>query len=120
MDLALQRRMTKNFIDLIPATIVLTPSSKVRKPSGGFGWEDGAPRDPLVVTFIETSAQGGWPRPTATLDGVERVAEMQIVAEWGAPIAVHDHFTHQGKEWEIIGVFFDNQYETRALVSSRG
>lgn len=120
MDPATQRRITKKFIDLIPSTIVLTPSNKVKKPSGGTSFTDGAPKAPLTVTFIETSAQGGWPKPTATLDGVERVAEMQIVAEWGAPIAVRDHFFHQGKQWEIIGVFFDNQYETRALVSSRG
>jgi hypothetical protein len=120
VDLATQRKLTLAFIDQIPATIVFIPRSKEKAPSGGFVWKDGLPRDPQVVTFIETSAQGGWPRPVLTLDGVERVAEMQIVAAWDATIAVHDVFTHQGKEWEVIGVFYDNGYEARALVSGRG
>jgi hypothetical protein len=29
-------------------------------------------------------------------------------------------FSHQGKEWEVVDLFFDNGYERRALVSARG
>lgn len=120
MDLAVQRQLTLAFIDQKPVDVVLTPHTRERTPTGGYKEVAGPPRDPITLTFVETSAQGGWPKPVPTLDGVERVAEMEIVAPWGSPIAVDDTFTFQGKDWEVIGVFFDNEYETRALVASRG
>ena len=120
MDLAVQRRLTLAFIAQIPATLVLTPRTRTRQPAGGYVFVPGTPREPVTVTFIENTAQSGQPIPTRTLDGVERVVEMQVVCPWGTPAAVYDTFTHQGKEWEVIGIFYDNGYETRLMVSGRG
>lgn len=120
MDLLLQRHLTAAFINMKPDTIEFIPRLREKKPAGGYVLVEQPPRNPQVVSFIETSAQGGWPRPTVTLDGVERVAEMQIVAAWDAEIEIHDVFAHQGKWWEVIGVFYDNGYEKRVLVSGRG
>lgn len=120
MELEVQRQLTLGFIAQKPDTVVLTPQAKVKQPAGGYAWVPGDPRLPLEVSFIENSAQGGNPVPTLTLDGVERRIELFFVAPWGSPVAVHDTFTHQGKEWEVIGIFYDNGYETRAMVSGRG
>lgn len=114
------RTLTKQFIDALPTTVVLTPHAQVRKPAGGFVWEAGEPREPLVVTLSEQSTIGGEPRPQITVDGVERVVDFELVAEWDAPIARFDSFTHQGKEWDVIDLYYDNGYEVRALVSARG
>lgn len=118
--LDVQRALTKRFIDARPESIVFTPRSRTRLPAGGFKWTDGVPRAAEVVTFIELSAQSGFPRPVATLDGVERIVELEIVAQWGSPISRYDVFNHQGKEWEVVDLFYDNGYEVRALVSGRG
>lgn len=120
MDLTVQRQLTEAFIAQKPDTITLTPQAKTRQPSGGYVWTPGTARDPLTVSFVENSAQAGQPLPVLTLDGVERSIEMMFVAPWGSTIEVHDVFTHQGKDWEVIGIFYDNGYETRAMVSGRG
>lgn len=72
------------------------------------------------MTLIEQATQAGEPRPVRTVDGVERVVEFELLGEHDALLATHDVFTHQDKEWEIIGVFYENGYERRALVSARG
>lgn len=120
MDLATNRMLTKAFIDFLPVELTLIPRAKVKKPAGGFAWEDQAPRDPQTFTLIESGTVGGLPRPTVTADGVERVVEFELLGEWNAEVARFDVFTHQGKEWEVVDLFFDNQYERRALVSARG
>lgn len=117
MNLAAQRKVTQAFIAVRPESIVFTPRHKEKKPAGGFVWVEDAARAPQTVTFIEP---GSAPLPTVTLDGIVRVVEMQVVAAWDAAIERFDVFTHQGKDWEVVDLFYDNGYETRALVSGRG
>jgi hypothetical protein len=119
-ELAQQRRVTSAFISQKPDTITFIPRTKSKKPAGGWVWVDGTPKNPQIVSFIEVSASGGNPVPIVTLDGLERRAEMEIVAEWDADVDRYDVFTHQGKDWEVIDLFYDNGYETRAWVSGRG
>jgi hypothetical protein len=120
MDLATNRRLTKAFIDFNPVTLTLIPRAKVARPSGGYGWDEQAPRAPQVFTIIESGGIGGLPRPEITADGVERSVEFQLLGEHTSAIARGDVFSHQGKEWEVVDLFFDNGYERRALVSARG
>lgn len=117
MDLATQRRMTKAFIDQLPVQLVLTPQTKRRQPAGGWVFQKEAPRDVQTFTIIETS---GPPTPTVTLDGIERRVEMELLGEHTAQLAIFDLFTHQGKDWEVVNLFYDNGYEIRAWVSARG
>lgn len=120
MDLVTNRRLTKAFIDHAPVTLTLTPRVKLKQPAGGWRWSNQAPRAPQVMSILEQGTVGGQPRPTVTLDGVERVVEFQLLAEYGAAIARGDIFVHQGKDWEVVDLFHDNGYEIRALVSARG
>lgn len=119
-NLPLQRRLTKAFIDQNPTTIVLVPRLRVKKPAGGWAWEEQAPRPPQVLTLIEQTGLSGQPTPSITVDGVERRVDFQIVAEWDAAIAVDDVFAHQGRDWHVVALWYDNEYEKRALVVARG
>lgn len=120
LDLATNRRLTKAFIDFNPVTITLIPRAKVKKPAGGFAWEEQAPRDPQVFTITEQSTVGGQPRPSLTSDGIEREVEFILIAEHTAQVARSDVFVHQGRDWEVVDLYIDNGYEIRALVAARG
>lgn len=117
MDLIAQRRMTTAFIQVKPEVISFVPRVKDRQPAGGFVWRELDPRPPQTVTFVEPPSN---PVPLLTLDGVERRIELMIVGEYDLEIARYDVFTHQGREWEVVEIFYSNGYETRALVSGRG
>jgi len=120
IDLAVNRRLTKAFIDYLPVTLVLVPQVKVKKPAGGWVLEDGTPRTPQVMTLIEQTGLSGQPQPTRTVDGVERKVEFEVVAEWNAAISADDWFVYQGKEFRVIDLWIDNGWEKRALVVARG
>lgn len=118
--LAVQRKLTTAFIEAIPVVITLTPRVKTKLPAGGFDLLEQTPRNPQTMTVIEQTGIEGQPVPRKTLDGVERVVYFELVAEWDAALERRDVFTYQGKDWEIIDLYFDNGYERRAYVSSRG
>ena len=120
IDLPLNRKLTKQFIDQLPVTLVLTPHSRVRTPAGGYKEEAQPPRAAQTFTLIESGGIGGLPRPEVTIDGVVRVVEFELLGEHDALMARGDTFTHQGKEWELVDLFYENGYERRALVSARG
>ena len=117
MNLLVQRKLTQEFIQMLPTTVVLTPNTRVRTPSGGYQKQPQAPRAPLTVTIIEPGVD---PQPTVTQDGIVRVVSFEVLGEWDAPMAIDDSFVHQGKDWEIVALFYNNQYETRAWVAARG
>lgn len=118
--LGANRRLTKAFIDANPVTLTLIPRTRQKKAAGGWAWVEQTPRDPQVMTLIEQTGLSGEPRPQVTMDGVEREVEFQLLGEWDSVIARGDVFTHSGKDWEVIDLYIDNGYETRAMVSARG
>lgn len=120
IDLPLNRKLTKQFIDQLPTSVVLTPNQRVRTPAGGYVLQPQTARPPQVMTLIEQGGTGGLPRPIVTTDGVERVVEFELLGEHDAQMAVGDTFAHQGKDWELVGIFYENGYERRALVAARG
>lgn len=120
IDLALNRKLTKQFIDVLPVTLTLTPNARTRSATGGFTFAAGTPRAPQVFTLIEQGTVSGMPRPEITLDGIVRVVEFELLGEYDSELARYDTFTHQGKEFEVVDLFYDNGYERRALVSARG
>lgn len=120
MNLTVNRRLTKAFIDQNPVEIVMTPRHRERTAAGGFQWVDHRPRSPQVMTLIETGGVGGIPRPTITQDGIDRVIEFQLLAEHDARMERYDVFEHDGKEWEVVELYHDNGYERRANVTRRG
>lgn len=119
-NLALNRKLTKAFIDANPVTLILTPRTRAKKPAGGWAWEEGTPRDAQVMTLIEQTGLSGQPKPVVTVDGVERRVEFELLSEWDAALTAGDVYTYQGKEWEVVELWIDNGYEKRAMVIARG
>lgn len=122
IDLALNRSLTKAFIDYLPVTVTLIPHRRVDTPSGGFTYEALAPRAPQVMTLIEQSGgtTTGVPLPVPAQDGDDRRVMFELLGEWNAIIEVDDTFSHQGKEWTVVAKFYANGYEVRALVNCHG
>lgn len=120
ISLDVNRRLTKAFIDANPVTLMLIPRTREKKPAGGWAWVEQTPRDPQVLTLIEQTGLSGEPRPQATVDGVDREVEFQLLGEWDSAIERGDVFTHSGKDWEVVDLYIDNGYEKRAMVSAHG
>ena len=120
LNLPLNRKLTKAFIAANPVTLVLIPRTKVKKPAGGTTWENGSPRDPQILTLIEQTGLSGQPKPVVTVEGIERVVEFVLLGEWDCQMETGDVYSFQGKDWEVVGLFYDNGYEKRGLVSARG
>lgn len=116
-ELAVQRKLTRAFIARQPVTVTLVPRTKVKKPSGGFGWEDGTPRDPQVMTLIEP---GSIPLPIVTVDGVQRETDFELLGEADAVIETNDRFTLDGFTYDVTRIGHANGWEQRALVSKLG
>lgn len=116
-ELAVQRRLTKAFIDTAPVALQLVPRVKNRKPSGGFAWEEQPPRSSQVFKLIEP---GTIPLPIRTVDGVQREVEFELLGVHDAVIGQHDVFSHGGHRWEVLEVAFPNGWEQRALVARYG
>lgn len=116
-NLALNRKLTRAFIAANPVTLVLTPRTREKKPAGGWAWAEGTPRDPQTLTLIEPRTD---PLPTVTVDGVERVVRFTLLGAHDSLLDTGDIFSHQGKDWEVVEMFFDNGYERRGLVTARG
>jgi hypothetical protein len=119
-EVATQRRLTTAFINRLPTTVILTPRARQKSPTGGVKWVEGEARDAQTMTLIELGTAAGNPEPVKTVDGIERTVQFELLGEWDAELARYDTFTHQGKDWEVIDLFYDNGYERRALVSARG
>lgn len=116
-ELVIQRQLTVAFILTQPVEITLVPREKVKKPAGGFGWADQAPRPPQTMRLIEP---GTIPRPVVTVDGIQREVEFELLGEWNATIGRFDTFSHDGARWEVVEVAHFNGWEQRALVSKVG
>ena len=87
--LAVQRKVTHGFIMTQPVTVTLRKRVKVQQPAGGFAWEEDYERDPQVMRVVEPASQ---PQPVVTADGVDRVIEFMLLAEWDAEIERGDVF----------------------------
>lgn len=114
---AIQRRLTKAFIDVRPVSLSLIPRERLQQPSGGTKWAELPARETQVFTLVEPS---GTPAPVRTLDGKERVIEFMLVGEHDAELGVYDVFSHGGHEWEVLYLHYPNGWETRAEVARRG
>lgn len=112
-----QRRLTAAFIAADPDIIVFTPRTLERTSSGGQAWVIGTPREPLAVKLTSVADVPQFLRST---DGQQSNVAYVIIAEYGAPIADGDVFTHEGQEYVVQDVLPSNGYEVRALAESRG
>lgn len=117
----IQRNLTHAFILTRPVTITLKPRNRVQKPSGGFGWEDGQPRPPQIMRFLEPSTHlQEMPNATPAQDGVVREVGMVLLGEWDAVIGKDDVFEHNGYRYQVVQPAEFNGWEQRASVVRYG
>lgn len=124
-ELALQRTITLAFIMADPVTIVLTPRSDVRQPSGGVTTEDLEPRVPQVFRLISQSFTTSPARSTSSAAaadaGQTRKYPFVLLGTWDAVVAVHDWWEDDhGQRWIVDQLQPSPAYEVRALVTEWG
>jgi hypothetical protein len=117
-ELAVQKQLTRWFIDSDPSTITLTPREKTPTASGGSAFVDQPPRKSQrfkLITMTDTT------RPTPTAQGVERLHDFTLVGEFDAVVNVHDYWVDdRGTRYEVIELVPFNGYEVKALVTKHG
>lgn len=117
-ELEVQRRLTAEFIDSDPTDLVLTPSTRVKQPSGSWKSVDGLARDSQRFKVITQADRNP---PTLTVDGVERRADYIIMGYWDAILAPGDWWTDaEGRRYEVIELSDGYGYMTKAFVIARG
>lgn len=122
--LAVNRRITKWFIDDDPYDIVLHPRIKVSKPGGGYEFVDGEPLPTQRVKLVYkggASSFGGAEGVQVTSDGEEFRYDFTIIAEWDANIPIGSWWEDdKGQRWEVKSLIPYNGYEVRASCSAYG
>jgi hypothetical protein len=112
-----QRALTLKYIEYDPTTIALIPYVDTPSATGGFIRTEGEPRSPQTFKRI---AQGGNPRPTVTIAGVERIVDYVLLGVWDCEIEIGDHWTDdKGTIYEIILIQAGHGYEKKAFVERR-
>lgn len=124
-EIAINRSLTKSFIDSMPVQIELTPHAKQRKPSGGFALVAGTPRPMQTFRLIPMSHTELPVRSSSAAqaadDGVQRRYEYTLLGMWDAELAVNDRWdTPEGQTLVIEALVSNNGYERKAMINSYG
>lgn len=124
-EIAVNRALTKAFIDSAPVQIELVPHAEVRKPSGGMAMQAGTPRDMQTFRLIPMSHTERPVRSSSAAvaadDGVQRRYDYTLLGEWNADMAENDQWeTPDGQLLVIDSVVSDNGYERKAMITSYG
>lgn len=119
VEIRLQRKQTRAYIAADPLPVILSRSSLVRDPSGGYVRNTPTSLASQLMRLDPTAANNAPVR--RTVDGIEISPEYVLLAEWNADIERGDWFYKSDVKYEIV--FVDDtqrKYETRAEVANRG
>lgn len=120
-EIAWKQRGTDQFIAANPITLILIPKVEVKTGAGGKVATDGPPRMPQALRLIDqATASGNVPGRFRAQDGQQRRATFMLLGSWDAVMAVGDHWTVNGKRYEITEMLPDNGYEQRGMVTYYG
>jgi hypothetical protein len=117
-EIDIQRRITMAFIDSRPIMITLVPRVRAKQPTGGFAFQELAPRPPQKMRLIESS--GGLPVFITGSDGIQRELEMILLGRWDCDLEKYDVFSYSGQSYEVAQLYFFNGWEQRAEVIKFG
>lgn len=111
-------KLTKWFIKLDPYPVILTPTQKVKTPSGGEKTIELPPRPEQIVRII--NIDGSTDGINLTIDGQIRKFPMVIVGEWHSTIEIGDTWTRNGVIYRVDGLQPYNSYEVKGGVTVVG
>jgi hypothetical protein len=116
-EIDVQRRHTAAFIDTMPVMINLIPRVRAKQPTGGFAYQNQAPRGAQKMRLIEPS---GLPILLTGSDGSQRELEMILLGRWDCDLEKYDIFEFGGRSYEVAQLYFPNGWEQRAEVIRYG
>lgn len=118
-ELAVQRRVTKEFIAADSLEVAL--ERPVRTADGAGGTISGSPTvlPVQVLRLIPLGDRGGATQRT-TADGVVVTPGYALLGQHTADIARGDEFTVNGRRYEVVFIGENRQYEVKAEVVYRG
>jgi hypothetical protein len=116
-ELDRQRDLTWRYIQTDPTLITLTPQTRVKQGNGSVKLVDGTPRVPQTFKLIP---QIDGQKPTVNVNGVERIADLMLMARWDAQIARDDYWIADGKRYTVIELASGHGYEIKAMIESHG
>ncbi len=119
-ELDVQRNLTDWFIRTRPIELVLTPRDYVSDGAGGWTWVTGAPRTAQTLRMIESNDKSGVGNIVRAADGTQREVEMELLGAHDSLIEADDTFSHQGGDWLVLQLFYDNDWSVRAQVARYG
>lgn len=116
IELALNKKLTKWFIETDPTTLVLVPLVKVDRPGGAKKMENGTPRAAQDFKIIYPGGDG----IVVTSDGTTRRFDFIILGEYDANLAIGDHWTESNQHYSVEYLFPFNGYEVKGGGVSHG
>jgi hypothetical protein len=116
-ELALQRRLTRRFIEADSLTVVLMRSVPVSDGEGGTvrGVPTALPAQVMRLIPLQDGAD-----EQLTADGLQVSPSYMLMGVWDADMDRWDQFTVDGKRYEVVSVNQNLQYETKGEVAYRG
>lgn len=108
-ELAVNRKLTKWFIDRDPTSLILIPRVPQDRHGGSHRWVDGTPKNSQIFKIIYSGTDG----IVVTSDGKTRRFDFVIVGEYDANIQIGDHWAEGDQQYVIEYLFPFNNYEIK-------
>lgn len=118
MELVVQKRNTRAFIEVDPVDVVLTRFSRV--PNGAGGYRLSGPVERASQRFrLVLQANRGDTGERLLLDGTANQVTHDLIGMPDADIAPGDKFVYDSRSYEVVEVFRVGGYEVKARVTTR-
>ena len=120
VELRMQVRMTRAFIQADPSSLVFNRNKREQDATGGWITVPEFAVEEQVGKVCEISGGRGIENPRIAADGKQRTADFLLVMEVGADVEIDDWFMLNEKKWSVIEVGRSLGYEVRLLVAQYG
>lgn len=120
VELSVQRQLTSAFIDADYVDVVLYRSGQVSDGAGGFIPGDPVPLASQKVRIITQGSTGADSKARFTADGQQVSPDYVLMGTYDADVERWDIFFLDGREYEVVFVNQNRQYEVKAEVVYRG
>lgn len=111
------RRLTRAYVRQNSVNVRMTSYNRQQDDQGSWRYVRGGDRFTQSFRLIESGQPGSNAARSVTgVDGISREVEFELLGEHCADLRLYDRFSLNGDQFEVIEVWPDNGYETRASV----